>query len=663
MPNPNPYLAPCQGRLMLSPSGQSWQNCSIYNFLVAKSNCSRFPVFGSRTSSTPMYSARSHARALLFSRAKRPVIAQQHRYATNRIKNDMLQAESEVAKYLLDSNIWGGPGRRRNKQVDRYRVNIVSEKLCDDVLNYIKPTLTRHEGCDLIDVFPGTGVWSRKLNDLLKPRSHLLLEPDEAFYKPLLEPLLQRPGTTLLPESGIVWEQLNKVLNPAHLPHQVERKFDLSETPQRNDTLLVSINLSLYPRKRFRTFESLTQLVLFQLISSIRPMSLFQKYGLVRMLVWVQDNEKHSILPRTVQQRRKMAVEAELDTEHVCEIAGADVGDLAGQKGNSFRRDQSIDMESTARVLRRMRKRGFVTTPGRESQGIRDVLEFGGESIVAGENAVRVGRPFLAELEKLEFDYANGEFAQGSELHKRLKNLQYHLRWSVKRGSRVHDLLAERDAAIQAYAAAGSDDALLAQAKQQGQAWSDKLSSLEKSLRAECLLHRDNLHVLHQDPPVLNWDRRYVEPLVVRPTEFFPNVPCVLLDIQPKAAAPVLRERGPGSNRSGDTFDLILRALVQHSTTPISKALDGIYPGATDGVCPLCPSLWDPAQGGSPLPGWGELTSRSLSERQLVEIVAGWMKWPFRPSYAELVARIVDDAGEDVESEAVLSNAHPVEVL
>lgn len=617
-----------------------------------------------------MFAARSHARAaLVVPCARRCLVGQQqqrHRSASS-VKAEMLRADNEVARHLADSGVWASARSRGRKklQADRYRVNVVSDKLCDDIINYIKPTLTRHEGCDLLDFFPGAGVWSRKLNDLLRPRSHILLEPDEDFYRPLLEPLLQRPGTKLLPESGIVWEQLNRILSPDHLPHQVERRCAPEETPQRNDTLLVTMNLAMYPKRRFRTFESLAQLVIFQIISSIRPSALFQKYGLVRILMWVSDAEKLSILPRTAQRRRKSAIEAELATEWVCEVAGTDMVDMTGPRSTTwFRRDQSIDIESTGKVLERMRRAGFRVPPGRESQELLGYLEISGEEVAAaGEQAMRIDRPYVLELERLEADFKNGVFEAGSPEHKRLKTLQYWLRWSARRGELVLELLRERDQAIRAHADAGSDPEALARAARMGDEWNQKVQRLEKSLRAECILHRDNLQVLRHDPPVLNWDRRYVEPLIVRPTEFFPNEPCALLDIQPKAAPRVLREMGPGSSRSGDMFDLVLRALVQHSVDPISKALEAIYPGAGDGVYPHCPSLTDPRLGGSPLRGWGELTPRCLSERQFVEIAEAWMKWPFRPTYAELVSRTVDDAGiEDTEEDGVTgTNYQPFE--
>ncbi|KAL2131700.1 hypothetical protein VTI74DRAFT_4719 [Chaetomium olivicolor] len=585
-----------------------------------------------------MFAVRSHVRTTSFSGARRC-------YASVAARPPNLRtASNEVARKLRDEGKFADFRSRKGKNQDRYRVNIVSEQLCDDVINYIKPTLARHEGCDLVDIFPGAGVWSSALNKALSPRSHLLLEPDEEFYKPFLAPLLEKPGTRLVPESGIVWEQLHKVLNPSLLPHQVERKYSPDETVPRNDTLLVTLNLSMYPKRKFRTFDSLTQLVLFQLIASIRPGALFQKYGLVRLLIWLADHEKSAVVPRTVQRRKKMAVETELATEYICEIAGSDTAEsLSSQHTSLYRRDQALDLESMELAAQRMKQAGYAIPEGREPE---HVVEYGALDRSKLPNRLKLDRPNIAEYERLKAASEAGHIVKGMPEFERYKTLRHWMSWHKKRGGNIEEMLRERDAAVRAYVEAGSDEAALARALEAGAAWGDKLDSLEDSIRSEVLLHRDNMHVLRQDRPVLSWDRRYVEPLRVRPHEFFPQVPCALLDIQPKSAARVLRDMGPRSTRGGDNFDLILKGLMQHSVDPVYKALNRIYSGA-DGIIPYCRSLIDPALGGSPLSGSGALSSRSLAEHQLVDIAEAWMKWPFKPAYSDLVSRTVEDMDDD----------------
>jgi hypothetical protein len=586
-----------------------------------------------------MLPSHHNVRALLPKIAEASVFVQAKRSLGSRapkISPAILAAEHKIAKDLLDTNIWTWtPRNGKPPKMDRSRVNIVSDKLCDDALNYIKPTLERHKGCDIIDVFPGTGLWSQKLNDMLQPRSHLLLEPDMDFYQPWLQPLLERPGTQLLPKNGIVWDELAEVLTPECLPHQVERRYKPSETPERNDTLLVTVNLSFFPKKKFRSFGSVSQLVLFQLLSTIRPGALFQKYGLVRMLIWVVDDEKQSILPRMVQRRTRVAVEADIATEWTCEIAGAEASQW-------YLRDVNIDAESMGRTLQRMRESGLVMPPGRESQAMKDFALSGGEQVIAGQQGSRLLRSYQVQRSELVAKIAKGELDEKANA-KRLKSLETLVRAFDKRDAQVDEMMALRARAIEIYSKAGSDEAQLAEAARLIEEMEAAVMAFEKLLRTEFVKVRDNLHAIRQDPPLLAWDRRYVEPLAVQPAEFFPNVPCALLDIQPRAVPSALREMGPNSTRSGDMFELILRGLLHQPTSPISKALEYTYPGAYEALLPNCPSLRDPKLGGSPFDGYGGISTRVLNARQLAEIVEAWAQWPFKPSYGELVARAVDD--------------------
>ncbi|KAK3994490.1 hypothetical protein QBC44DRAFT_44686 [Cladorrhinum sp. PSN332] len=611
-----------------------------------------------------MFSARIRLRALL-PRPQDGCSSLSQRRNVHALSISHLQATSPIGEQLSATGVWKARGQTKKKALvkgDRFRVNIVSEQLCDDIISYIKPTLARHQGCDLLDLFPGPGVWSTKMHDFLKPRSHVLLEPDEQLYRPFLEPLLDRPGVQLIPESGIIWEELSKVLNPTNLPNQVERRYAPNETPERNETLLVLANLSLYPKRKFRSFDSLAQLVLYQFISSIRPGALLQKYGLVRMLVWTADIEKFGCIPRTVQRRRRQAFESEINTECITEVAGADTSNVDNhtKSARGFFRDTTIDTESVALAYKRMQEAGISLIPGRETQLMREYLDLvaSGEdrAVVAGEQAAVILRPFRQELAELQEKVDSGELDQASPEWKKFKGMVYKANWTDKRQDTSMSMLKEMHEVEELYRKAysmKSQTRALKKAEKADEEWNKKIDKLEKTLANEFLLNRDNLHIFKQDPPVLHWDRRYVDPLVVKDEEFFPAVPCSLLDIQPRAIEPVFRQMGRGTSRAGDTFDVILRALMSYTTAPISKALDGIYPGAAEAVIPHCPSLRDPAQGGRHVHGYGEVTARTLNAKQMAEIADAWEKWPFKPDWPELVARTsTEDAMEGYEGES-----------
>ncbi|KAK2036254.1 S-adenosyl-L-methionine-dependent methyltransferase [Colletotrichum somersetense] len=600
-----------------------------------------------------------------------------------RLSKAILQTKTPTAEKLAKTGLWytqaelvaenraakrapKGKAKEKTKRplADKARVNIVSEELCDDILKYIGPTLERHRGCDLVDINPGAGVWSTKLHDFLQPRSHLLMEPDADLYQPFLEPLLQRPNTQLLPQSGLLWKELNEAL--AHIQNQTPRPRDPAAVPERNDTLLVTANLSFHPKKRYRAFDSVTQLVLYQLISSIRTGTLFQRYGLVRMLVWTGPDEERTFLAKNVQRRKKSTLEAETACEWLAEVACRDMP--LDTKGDTwFVRDRWIDVDSARNTKARMKASGLRVPEGRKQQITKRLEEQAAakNQPQAGVEVPHLHRPYLAEVKELEQACSDGTLDRKKRL--RLQYLRHQSKRHEEHAANYLDLLEEMKAIAQLRQSIGDVDgdkaAVEAELAERDRAWNERVGALGKNFHIDFRLIRDNLHLFQQDPPALLWDRRPYEPLAVRADEFFPNVECTLLDIQPKAVHPLLLQTGPGTSRAGDIFEMLQRSMLEVKTDPVSRAVERLWPGAAEGILPHCPSLRDPARGGSPGTGHGELCARALNEKQWTELLEAFMAWPFRPSYYQLIGRLAEDvehadddngAGSSFSAEATL---------
>ncbi|KAK3385212.1 hypothetical protein B0H63DRAFT_472545 [Podospora didyma] len=573
--------------------------------------------------------------------------------------NTLLKPSNPTAKHLFDTGIWHWlanvrkdlPGQKNkrgeNKKGDRRRVNIVDEGLCDDIISQNRAELLRHEGCDIVDLFPGAGVWSRKLNDLLRPRSHILMEPDVGLYQELLQPLLDRPGTQLLPLSGILWPELNYVLNPKYLPHQVQRPATSEQPSVRNDTLLVTANFSWYPKRKYRSFPSVAQLLLFQFISSIRTQTLFQKYGQVRMLIWTTDDEKSCWVPRSEQERRRPIVESDFFTDWVEELAGADSADPDSKSKEViwFSRDENLDLRSMKEVLAKMRANDQMPPPERESRLLKRIIRQENEGIPIPEDDYdfHIVRAFMGELRELERRYAAGEIPQdtkNSEYH-RLKALRYQTKTRNRMRAEQAALLREHDVIVDMHKAATkvSDpderSRLLEEAARKEAVWEESLMEMHEDQRKELILARDNLHVHRQK--LLSWDRRKKEPLIVKGSDFFPAVPLTLLDIQPRSGDPSMLKLEKSEEHAASVFEHLVKGLYMNKQHSVRKSLDRLCPGGGDGIVPHCPSLFDPSKGGIPLTGLGALNVRSLNEEQMKEIFKGWFKWPFHPTIGQLV--------------------------
>ncbi|KAK7397702.1 hypothetical protein QQX98_012933 [Neonectria punicea] len=613
----------------------------------------------------------AHVRAASSATAK-PTAKKSTTTTTARKPTDIYNAYSPVAKTLADTGLWKagrGPSKDHQRSTDsgkkkrakalghtssgdKNRINVTSKPLVDDIMAYLAPSLQRHRGCDLVDLNPGAGVWSRELHEVVQPRRHIMMEKDAELYAPLLADLTDRPNVSLIPKSGIVWEHLTEMLR-THLDHQAAapkpRPGVPAPEPRRNDSLLISVNLAMHPPKPFQFFECVSTMVVYQFMSSIRTASLFQRYGLVRMLIWINDDGKRKLLPRSIVRRKRSAFEADLSCEWIHEVAGKDVE----VESRTELRDEWINMESGYATLRRMKAAGLTPPPGRETIAYTKLTANPrlARKRLAGVERPRLSRPFRQELEEIEALYNQ---TPTDEVLAQLKRLRFRDKYDVADSETYLELLRDRDA-LQLLPP-DSPEFIAGSA-----AWSARVQSLKKNARNLFIVMRDNYHIFRQNPPQLLWDQRPYEPLAVHPEDFFPNVPCALLDFQPKAMHPLLRETGPQTSRAGDMSDMMLRFWFAHSLLPARKAMDGVWPGF-GALADEVRSLRDPALGGCSLGGEAEICARAISGAQWGDILQAFAEWPFRPTYAQLVGRLVEEGereGErDDEDDEAKASAH-----
>ena len=250
---------------------------------------------------------------------------------------------------------------------------------------------------------PGAGLWSSKLHDALKPRSHILFEPDFELYKPFLQPLLDKRGSKykLVPKSGILWDNLNLVKSKKYLPDQEVLARGDPRLEKSNESLLFIANLGHYPSKAYQGFSSISALMVHQLLSAIRTHSIFQEYGLVRMLIWMHDKEKKVPYPRVISHRKKFSIEAEISCENIFEIAGSD------EFASRFRREHGLDLDGARSILKRMTDANIETPSARMGKLQSDAIE---NPETSAEGVTRAMRPFLKELDEMEARYTRREF-------------------------------------------------------------------------------------------------------------------------------------------------------------------------------------------------------------------------------------------------------------
>ncbi|KAJ5572971.1 hypothetical protein N7450_009955 [Penicillium hetheringtonii] len=249
------------------------------------------------------------------------------------------------------------------------RVNIVSEQLMDDVCQRLSPFLQKRDKngqrlpLDILDLWPGAGLLSSKINDLLQPRRHILLEPALKSFGQFLEPLAASKSCYTLEQMDVYsqnnWPSVIKRL----LPEQKPLKSKIAGEMKNNDTLLVLANpaapnsiLNHYTPARW--WGAVMEDCLNQ--------AGFHEYGSVRILALMPQVEAKIVLPQTMADRNRPALLTESVAKQAMEVACC-YDDLSwvGLKG--------IDLYNkiSERVSERSAALQISTPPGREVPAIR----------------------------------------------------------------------------------------------------------------------------------------------------------------------------------------------------------------------------------------------------------------------------------------------------
>jgi transcription factor 1 len=522
-------------------------------------------------------------------------------------------------------------------------------------LDRLKPSLQKHVGCDLLDINPGAGVWSSKLHDFLKPRTHILLEPDASAYEPLLKPLLDKPDSKykLVRKSGIVWPHLESVLTEGDLPAQEVLKSGDPRLNEPNNTLLVTANLGYNPKKGFRGFESVAHLVVYQFIRAIRSHELFHRYGQIRMLLWIDDAEKKLILRRSIGRRRKQDIEFEALCK-IREIASStDYLELDKEYGK-YGRPITLDLEGTRQVMEKMKQHGIMTPKNRESLTMEYLAEYDAGKLDQSRKSAR-HKKFeklyeAGELPETIVD-EDGQTKPNPDWSALIRH-RYHEGWKAKQEVHRTDLIEEYEALLIEQSRIFREDGSSPDVESQKiefhrryEKWQDRMDHLYLGERYGVRSIVDNIAAFKANPPLLPWDRREFEPLKVQPTEFFPEHPMALLDVQPSAPWPIFQEDPENSYHA---FEYIIAPLFRAPAQNLPRALKSLYPGAFEAIVPECPSLTDPTKGG--VFDVNNLLVKNLTIEMIQEICSAWMNWPFRPSKYEMIFQSGSSLAEDPDA-------------
>lgn len=167
-------------------------------------------------------------------------------------------------------------------------------------------------------MWPSTGLWSSKVNEFLKPRRHVLIEPGTKYYGEYLNSLVKSGrGFELLSLDPYDLNDWSDIF-AKHLPEQGPSNTREAQVLPKNDTLLVLANIPEQRNIRDHYTPGRWWSTMMQSCLDQRGVHM---YGSVRILVSIPGNAKCNILPRTVIDRRRTAMLTETVSQHTFEVA------------------------------------------------------------------------------------------------------------------------------------------------------------------------------------------------------------------------------------------------------------------------------------------------------------------------------------------------------
>ncbi|KAG5289991.1 hypothetical protein I7I48_09481 [Histoplasma ohiense] len=515
---------------------------------------------------------------------------------------------------------------KRPPSSNQPRFHIASSILCDDILQRLGPSLKKQSSCDIIDVFPGAGLLSAKLHDYLKPRRHLLIEPNIHYYQSFLKPLTEEPNSRYkhLPWDPFDLKTYDDLFLQEHLPEQTKRPpvWSQDSVCATNDSLLVLANMTVKPQHGQR------YTLLLRYLEACFDQTLFHRFGLVRMIALLSSDDAEVLLPRVVSRRRRSAAIAEASCADVTEVAGDSARELwHSQKGLS-----TLDI-SRKLVERRCKENCTITPAGRDISPPELAPDAGKyekrESYVPRpkrpwhdtyielmrdpnlpdlRTRARRGRPPLKNANGTDMGDKSG-YGKVVALHRRLVHENRDEGLFRKVESKVIQIeKLEDELALMLKTKSPTLADVLKYAKQIHE---EKLQ-VEEQLSSRNSVALSRFDALMEErmcfdgirsgtkTPLLLWDKRPYEPLDVGSDEFMPNGMCSVIDFQPNPnSTPIQTQQQHIKNKTLHKYHLMIRAyrhlmgtITTHNQRSIGDILRPMFPDRSmSSLIQLIPSL------------------------------------------------------------------------
>ncbi|KAJ5372543.1 Ribosomal RNA adenine methylase transferase [Penicillium concentricum] len=464
-------------------------------------------------------------------------------------------ARTPLARFPMTGKLY--PILIKHRGRVKARPQLVSEDLLDNVVERVSPYLLRNQPVDILDLWPGSGLLSSRVNNLVQPRRHILVEPNPNFNPLLTSVIGEKPCYKIVKEriyGKFDWSDFFA----EHLPEQGPENRDSSGVIPKNDTLLVLANLpeavsSIDHFKPSRWF--------LNFMNSCLKQSELNMYGAVRVLATLPFSEVSGMLPRSVMDRTRTGVFAETIGLHNIELASSAENERSVQwRGFNTLKD------NRKRVAERAAAHGIITPPTRELPALEAVPQVAHRGRKESPHQVRLRTPLhknifaaIAAAEKLGIKSALDTTdpkakdicrKRGIALtHLARDNTAHYYR------QRLVDIVLEIDEVSRTFARAAADPKETVEGLK---ALEDQMTALKSSFTT--LFAGVHFTVLEKyehttddarlttistnfDDAVLTHDRRPFEPLYIHPDEIYPReTPLGVIYFEADPNQPILKK-------------------------------------------------------------------------------------------------------------------------
>jgi transcription factor 1 len=443
-----------------------------------------------------------------------------------------------------------------------------------DVLQRVSPYLNKASPIDILDLWPNAGLLSSTIHNYLRPRRHLLVEPDLACYKPWLQRLVDSdPSYKLISEEIYTRRDWAEVFE-AHLPEQVSshQKQIAGQSLPRNDTLLI---LASPPVPAQKADHYTPQRWWSAMMESCMQQRGVHKYGSVRILASLPPGEVEGILPRTVAERRRPALLTETVASRAFEVAGC----YEEEDSWVTIKPLEVTLKGRERVAERASVHQVVVPAGREAPPLKlaPVSLKHDRSEVPHSPRIFTGRhqTLLDDIEagnqgdpKTPITKSPAKTArQKAQMALHKENAISHSRHELAR------LEIEVDQASQTLSRAAADPTKTTEELEQldhhigarKTALTDQLASLHHRLYKSWDRLVDDYRTMNAsnnfDESVLLYDRRPSEPLLIDRFELFPREPRTIVYFEPDANPEFLNKLSHLSKEQRQHIEGLFEAL------------------------------------------------------------------------------------------------------